>query len=82
LGQQVLATGIFQLDEVNCDLNQIIKKQMPIFEHQKRVSGQASISNIADAVKALKYTAREPSSFGAIKYLINFNGSFNSSYHK
>jgi hypothetical protein len=40
LGQQVLDTGIFKPEEVNCDLlNQKMKKRIKPFEHQKKILG-------------------------------------------
>jgi hypothetical protein len=59
LGQQVLATGIFQPGEVDRDLNQKIKKRMPIYGHQKRILDRASIGDIADEVEAIKYAAQK-----------------------
>jgi hypothetical protein len=59
LGQRVLATGIFQPGEVDRDLNQKIKKRMPVFEHQKKISDRASIGDIADKDEAIKYAARK-----------------------
>jgi hypothetical protein len=45
LGQQVLATGIFDPGEVNHDMSQIIKRRMPMYEHEKKISGRASIGD-------------------------------------
>jgi hypothetical protein len=51
----VLATGIFEPGQVNRGLNQRIKKRVPIFEHQKKISGRPSIGDIESGDQALKY---------------------------
>jgi hypothetical protein len=59
LGQQVLATGVFKAGEINRDINQRIKKRIPLFEHQKKISGRPSIGNIVSRAQALDYVTRK-----------------------
>jgi hypothetical protein len=47
LGRQVSETDIFQPEELNRDVNQQVKKKVPLYEHKKQISGRASFDNIS-----------------------------------
>jgi hypothetical protein len=36
LGRQLSETGIFQPEELNRDVNQQVKKKVPLYEHKRR----------------------------------------------
>jgi hypothetical protein len=55
----VLQTGIFKLDEINCDLNQKVQKKIPLFNHQKKIAGRPSIGNLSRGGHALEYAAQK-----------------------
>jgi hypothetical protein len=52
LGRQVSETGIFQPEELNCDVNQQVKKKALLYEHKKKISGRASFGNISSGEQA------------------------------
>jgi hypothetical protein len=59
LGQQVLATGVFEPGKANRDINQIIKRRMPMFENEKKILGQASIGEISSGGQAFDYVMQK-----------------------
>ena len=72
LGQRVLATGIFEPGQLNRNLNQRIKKRVPIFEHQKKISGRPSIGDIESGDQALKYAGRKAAATPTTgRYVVN-----------
>jgi hypothetical protein len=46
-------------DEINRDINQKVKKRIPTFKHQKKISGRPSIGNISSGHQALEYAVQK-----------------------
>jgi hypothetical protein len=54
LSFQVKETGVFRPEEINRDINQRVKKRIPKYEHEKKISGSPSIGNITSGDQEIK----------------------------
>jgi hypothetical protein len=52
-------TGIFELEEVNRDLNQKVQKRIKLFEHQKKILGRPSSDGVSRGEQAIEYIAQK-----------------------